>query len=58
MTFKGGQMNIADNPISKPYMGSKIVLLGSCASLPGREDIDTLGWSKGMNIDSSILMIP
>ena len=35
MTFKGGQMNMADNPISKSYLGGIIVLLGSYASLPG-----------------------
>ena len=39
MTFTGGQMNIADNPISKPYLGGIIVLLGSYASLPGNQDI-------------------
>ena len=32
-------MNIADNPISKPYLGGIIVLLGSYASLPGNQDI-------------------
>ena len=32
-------MNIADNPISKPYLGGIIVLLGSCANLPGNQDI-------------------
>ena len=46
VTFTGGQMNIADNPISKPYLGGIIVLLGSYASLPGNVWIsDTLGWS-------------
>ena len=32
-------MNIADNPISKPYLGGIIVLLGSYTSLPGSQDI-------------------
>jgi len=31
----GGQMSIADNPISKPYLGGIIVILGGYASLPG-----------------------
>ena len=42
MIFKGGQINIADNPISKPYLGGIIVLLGSYASLPGNQDIKDL----------------
>ena len=32
-------MNIADNPISKPYWGDIIVELGSYASLPENQDI-------------------
>ena len=37
-------MNIADNPISKPYLGGVIVLL---AYLEIRIS-DTLGWPQGM----------
>ena len=37
-------MNIADNPISKPYLGGVIVLL---AYLEIRLS-DTLGWLQGM----------
>ena len=37
-------MNIADNPISKPYLGGVIVLL---AHLEIRIS-DTLGWPQGM----------
>ena len=32
-------MNIADNPISKPYLGGIIILLGSYANLPGSQNI-------------------
>ena len=39
MTFKGAPINIADNPTSKPYLGGIILLLGSCCSLPGNQDI-------------------
>ena len=49
-------MNIADNPYSKPYLAGIIVLLGSYY-LEVRIS-DTLGWSKGMNINLSIPMIP
>ena len=58
VTFKGRQMSIADNPISKPYLGGLIVAM--LAYLEIRIS-DTLGWSKGicytnktLNVDSSI----
>ena len=41
-------MNIADNPSSKPYLGGIIVLLGSCASLPGNQDVRHLRLAPGM----------
>ena len=43
-------MNVADNPISKPYLGGAIVLL---AYLEIRIS-DTLGWPQGMLYTSDL----
>ena len=56
MTFKDGPMNIDDNPISKPYLGGIIVLLGSYASLSGNQDIRHLRLVPRYVIRPSILI--